>query len=200
MCFNEKVSMLTYIIGITGCINLYFNLNLKIEAIFFAWVVQMQLIEYILWNNQSCNQLNINTTKLGIIINHLEPIILWIAILLLSTHKLPEYVNMLMIIFTLVTIIYTKNVLLNKCTLTEKKHLVWNWNHEKNSNIYYGFFIIMLNLLFINGVDNGNILALLSTGSFFISKLLYTNEKSVGAMWCFFSAFAPWIIPMVTSH
>jgi hypothetical protein len=58
----------------------------------------------------------------------------------------------------------------------------------------------MLNLLFINGVDNGNILALLSTGSFFISMLLYENKKSVGAMWCFFSAFAPWIIPIVTPH
>ena len=200
MCFSKKVSMLTYIIGIVGSINLYFNLNLKIEAIFFAWVVQMQLIEYFLWNNQSCNQLNINTTKLGIIINHLEPIILWIAILLLSTHKLPEYVNMLMIIFTLVSIIYTKNVFLDKCTLKEKKHLIWNWTFEKNSNIYYGFFILCLNLLFIYGVDNGNILAILTTGFFFISKLLYKNEKSVGAMWCFFAAFAPWIIPILYNY
>jgi hypothetical protein len=102
MCFNEQVSILTYIVGIIGCINLYFNLDLKVEAIFFACVVQMQLVEYFLWNNQSCNQMNIDTTKVGIIINHMEPIVLWIAILLLSKHVLPVYVNILMILFVIV--------------------------------------------------------------------------------------------------
>lgn len=195
MCFNEQVSIGTYIIGMAGCLNLYFNLNLKVEAIFFAWVVQMQLIEYFLWNNQSCNQDNINTTKTGIVINHLEPIVLWIAIILLSSHKLPIYVNILMGVFLLVTYIYTKNVFMDKCTLKEGSHLIWNWNQGDYAVHYYLFFLLCMNLLIIYGLDNGNKLSMLVTGSYIISVILYYNEKSVGAMWCFFAAFAPWIIP-----
>jgi len=195
MCFNEKVSIATYIIGMIGCINLYFNLDLKIEAIIFAWVVQMQLIEYFLWNNQSCNQLNINTTKAGIIINHLEPIVLWIAILALSKYTLPDYVNILMILFVVVTYLYTKYVFLDKCTLTENNHLIWQWNMGEYYKLYYIFFLICVNLLFIYGLDNGKKLAMLISSLFLASYLVYRNDKSVGAMWCFFSAFTPWIIP-----
>jgi len=54
MCFTKNISIGTYILGLTGCYNLYVNTEYKVEAIFFAWVVQIQLIEYFLWNNQSC--------------------------------------------------------------------------------------------------------------------------------------------------
>ena len=197
MCFNEHVSITTYIFGMIGCINLYYTYNLKIEAIFFAWVVQMQLIEYFLWKNQSCNQENINATKTGIIINHLEPVVLWISILLLSRHKLPDYVNILMIIFLLFTYFYSKDGFSDKCTVKEKTHLVWSWNGMKNNMLYYPFFLLCMNLLLINGTDNGINLAILCTGSFAVSYIIYYKEKSVGAMWCFFAAFCPWIIPYI---
>jgi hypothetical protein len=197
MCFNEKVSIITYIFGIIGCINLYFNLNLKIEAIIFAWIIQMQLIEYFLWNNQSCNQINIDVTKVGIIVNHLEPIVLWITILALSTHKLPDYVNILMILFVIVTYLYTKNIFLDKCTLKKNNNLIWEWNRGEYNIIYYLFFIICINLLFLYGVNDGKKLAILITALFLISYIFYRDEKSVGAMWCFFSAFCPWIIPIL---
>ena len=101
MCFNKEVSILTYIVGLIGCASLYFNLNLRIEAIFLAWVVHMQLVEYFLWNNQECNDVNKNTTKIGTIINHLEPIVLWISILLFATQKIPGFVNMIMVFFVI---------------------------------------------------------------------------------------------------
>lgn len=197
MCFNEQVSIITYVIGLLGCINLYVNYDKKVEAIFFGWVVQMQLIEYFLWKNQSCNQKNINTTKTGIIINHTEPIVLWISILVLSKNVLPDYVNLLMLVFTIITYIYTKDVFVDKCTKKEGKHLVWEWNISKNSEIYYTFFLICLNLLCIYGLDDGKKYALALTITLLISFALYRNEKSVGAMWCFFAAFIPWITPHV---
>jgi hypothetical protein len=197
MCFNDRVSILTYIIGMIGCINLYFNLDLKVEAIFFAWVIQMQLIEYFLWTNQSCNQENINVTKTGIIINHLEPIVLWVAILVLSKYNLPTYVNILMTIFLLATYLYTTTVFTDECTMKEGKHLVWKWNMGEYANYYYIFFLICMNLLLINGVDNGTKLAIMSTISYAISIMIYGSEKSIGAMWCFFAAFVPWIIPYI---
>jgi hypothetical protein len=197
MCFNEQVSITTYIVGIIGCINLYFNYNLKVEAIFLAWIVQIQLIEYFLWTNQSCNQDNINVTKVGIIINHLQPVVLWFSILLLSTYELPDYVNGIMVVYLLFTYFYTKNVFLDKCTLKEKNHLIWQWNLGEYKEIYYLFFLLCIDLLLINGVDNGKIFAILATVSYILSVIIYGNEKSIGSMWCFFGAFIPWILPFI---
>jgi hypothetical protein len=108
MCYNKEVSLTTYIAGIIGCINLYFNFNLKVEAIFFGFVIQMQLIEYVIWDNISCNDTNVLTSKIGTIINHMEPIILWVAILFLSTKSLPHWVNIYGIIYNNINILYIR--------------------------------------------------------------------------------------------
>jgi hypothetical protein len=206
MCYNENVSIGTYILGLVGCYNLYINYELKIEAIFFAWVIQMQLIEYLLWENQTCNDMNKNTTIAGVIVNHTEPIILWISILLLSSKQLPLFVNILMTGFIIITIFYTENYFNNsknnnnECSLVtpeSKPHILWPWNLEKNNNIYYLFFLLCLNVLLINGIDHGYHLALLTTISFTISKLIYEDKKVIGSMWCFIAAFLPWILPYV---
>jgi hypothetical protein len=202
MCYNKDVSIGTYILGIVGCYNLYINYGYKVEAIFFAWVVQMQLIEYFLWENQVCNDTNKITTNVGAIVNHAEPVILWIAILLLSSKQLPHWVNLLMAIFIIVSIFYTKYILddlkddnCTNITPESKPHLFWKWNNKKYAQIYYAFFLLCLNILVINGVDKGYHLSILINMSFFISGIIYGSKKSVGAMWCFIAAFSPWIIP-----
>jgi hypothetical protein len=202
MCFNDRVSITTYLVGIAGCINLYFNYDLKVEAIFYGWVVQMQLIEYFLWNNQTCNKMNEITTKTGVIVNHLEPVILWIAILLLSNKTLPNWINILMILYVIATIYYTKNIEKSKikCTKVTKEsnpHLYWGWNDSHYSGIYYALFLGCLNVLAIYGLEYGVIQAILITLSFTISGLIYQDTKSVGAMWCFIAAFTPWILTLI---
>jgi hypothetical protein len=183
---------------------MYVNYGYKVEAVFFAWVVQMQLIEYFLWENQSCNTVNIVTTKLGVIVNHLEPVVLWVAILLLSTKQLPHWVNIMMTGFLIITIFYTKYILdgsnddFNKCTKVTPRsnpHLEWQWNEFKYDSIYYPFFILCLSLLAVNGVEYGNNLTVFILFSFTISFIIYENKKSTGAMWCFLAAFGPWILP-----
>ena len=202
MCYNKNVSIGTYILGLVGCYNLYVNYDYKIEAIFFAFVIQMQLIEYFLWENQTCNDVNKTTTKIGTIINHSEPIVLWIAILLLSSKQLPLFINILMTIFVVVTIFYTKYVLSdkNECSLVtpeSKPHIKWPWNTKNYGKIYYVFFILCMDLLFINSVDHGYHVATLATGSFLLSSLIYYDKKTVGSMWCFATAFSPWVIPYI---
>jgi len=201
MCYNKEVSITTYIIGIIGCINLYFNLNLKIEAILLAYVIQMQLVEYYIWDNISCNETNIITSKIGSIINHTEPIILWISILLLSTKVLPRWVNILMVLFVIITVFYTLDVFPNECTKVTKKsspHLYWKWNDKENVGyIYYIIFILTLDILMITGLEHGYHFAIITTISYIISIIIYKKNKSVGSMWCFIAAFIPYIIPIV---
>ena len=54
MCFNEKVSLAAWAVGMSGTAMLY-KLNKLPEAIFYGTAVQMQLVEYFLWKNQPDN-------------------------------------------------------------------------------------------------------------------------------------------------
>ena len=45
MCYNEKISLLSFLTGIAGSISLA-SLKLIPESLFYGWVSNMQLIEY----------------------------------------------------------------------------------------------------------------------------------------------------------
>ena len=48
MCFSSEVSLLAYITGLSGSVAL-FAIDRKPEAFFYGTVIQIQLIEYLLW-------------------------------------------------------------------------------------------------------------------------------------------------------
>ena len=208
MCYNDQVSLLTYIFGMYFSYQLYLK-GFIIESIFYAWVIQMQLIEYFLWLNQSpCNikdeknkKENNFITKIGIFVNHLEPIVLWIVILYLSKRILPQWVNYVMILFCLWTLYYNRNALYNveytEVTDESKPHLHWKWNYYDNAFIYYCIFAFVLVLLSYYGIEKGYINACLILIGLIISYIIYQDKKVVGSMWCFAAAFAPVIYPLV---
>jgi len=197
MCFNQQVSIATYLIGMIGSWKLL-NRGFIITAVFFAWVIQMQLIEFILWRNQTCLETNKRVTRLGILFNHLQPIVLWICILYFSNMKLPLLLNVFMIAFVIFTIHYTYGAYVRaKCTTVSKEsspHLHWRWNESRNNKEYYASFLLALVLLFTYGVPDGQEVAIITIVSYAISYYVYQDNHSVGAMWCFAAAFAPWII------
>ena len=51
MCYNEEVSLFTYLTGMTGSAALLY-INKIPESIFYTTVVQMQLIDYFLMNKK----------------------------------------------------------------------------------------------------------------------------------------------------
>lgn len=196
MCFNSKISIITYIIGILGCVLLWRE-NYKSEAIFYAWVIQMQFIEYLIWNNLECNNINNYITKLGIVINHLEPVVLWIAIILFSKIKLNKYIHLFVLIYIIYAIVYTKSVFNTTCTtITEKSkpHLHWLWNNNYNAQYFYAYFLFVFIILSIYGLEKGYINASLVLISFILSYKIYGDKHTVGAMWCFAAAFGPIIL------
>lgn len=199
MCFNAEISLATYILGMAGCYRLW-KLGYKAESVFYTSVIQMQLIEYLLWTNQTCNNFNKNITKLGIVINHIEPIALWLGILYFYKHNpLSEKVTQLMYTYIVATVIYTKYVWTDECTRVSnesKPHLDWKWNNKNYGTPYYLLFLICLVMLSLQGLKPyGHIHAVFILISYTISFIIYRDKKTVGSMWCFMASFAPWIIP-----
>lgn len=220
MCFNEQSSLLTYIIGLAGSFQLY-NVNLIPESIFCGWVSQMQLIDLILWKNQPCkisesnkvckpeelklcNKTNRTTTTAGMIINHLEPFVLFMSIILFSKQKLPNWVLMLVIFFFICLGIYTKDTIDKKnsiekeCTyVTDRSdpHLYWQWNYNQPIAIFiYPFFLLIFIILAYYGFSDGKFSSIVMLISYILSMLIYNDKRAAGNIWCYFGAFLPWIL------
>jgi len=199
MCFNAEVSISTYILGLIGSFILYKKGYPK-EAILYFFVIQMQLIEYFLWKNQTCNSFNKFITKIGIILNHLQPIILYLLIKYFNDGQsfiLPKWLDLFMVIFVIMTIYYTKYVMNDDCsliTVESNPHIEWLWNNKNYGGIYYLLFILIVVLLTYYGLSNGKLHSAIILIGYVISYLIYNKKKSVGSIWCFYAAFAPWLL------
>ena len=204
MCFNKDISILSYIIGLCGCILLYYR-DYKIEALFYGFIIQMQLIEYLLWLNNSCNWINKTITKLGIALNHLQPIILYFLIIYISklTRHTKIIINLIIIFYIITTIGYIgyNYKLLNTCTLgiENEKELFWEIQHGLLFE-YYHIFCFVLILLILLGLNKHNYLnAYLISLTLIISFIKYDTRKGVGTVWCLFAAYVPVLLNIVYS-
>lgn len=220
MCYNVQSSILSYLLGISGSIGLY-NIKLVPESLFFGWISQLQLVDYILWENQpcaiteskkickseeikSCNKINKQTTTAGMVLNNLEPVILFMSIIIFSKKKLPIWVISLVFLFIIVMIIYTidtikkKDTVEKECTyVTEESnpHLFWQWNYNEPYNGFiYTFFVILFVILAYYGFSNIYFSSIMILLSYIVSAIIYKDKKSIGTMWCYISAFFPWIL------
>lgn len=197
MCFNAEVSLSTYILGMIGSYKLY-TTGFKAESFLYFCVIQMQLIEYLLWTFYTNSLVNAVVSKIAIIINHFEPIAFWIGIKLYGS-QLPMWLDYLMGVYLVNSILYTLHVWnktdVTKVTEKTSPHLYWQWNDVNKSGFFYTFFLTILFLLSVYGIKgNGFIHGMIVLISFFISLMVYRDKHVVGAMWCFIAAFGPWLI------
>ncbi len=221
MCYSAESSIFSYLAAITGSIGLY-KTNLIPESVFFGWIGHMQLIDYFLWKNQpcaidknnkvckpdeikTCNKVNQITTNTGIIINNLQPFVLFMAIILFSKNQLPVWVLILVLFFVIVMFLYTLDTFNNNTTIEKKctyvteqsdPHLYWQWNyHNKPFNQFiYTFFVLIFIILSYYGLSNPIFTTISIALSYVISALVYDDKKAIGNMWCYAGAFMPWLL------
>jgi hypothetical protein len=163
----------------------------------------MQLIEYFLWSYQPCIDPNKNknekVTIIGTLVNHLEPIILWVAILKYG-KELSQFMKYWMLIFTILTIVYTKKVVeTSECTTVTKEsdpHLEWKWNQYNYNTSYYCMFLVTLVLLSYYGLHGktGSLNSIIAIVTYGASYAIYGDKKVVGAVWCWFAALVPYLL------
>jgi hypothetical protein len=206
MCFSPLASISSFIIGIIGAL-LCYNLGTstdKLVAGIYGFASLMQGIEYLLWKNQTCNNINKSISLFGMILNHLQPIILCILILILNKN-LSEINKKIILFFTFIYVIiislYSYQILTNnECTIkNEYNHLEWKWHEMNYRGIIYNYFVFIIVLQFFLGTPNakyGKILGLIALITYLISFFVYRQKRVIGSLWCLFSAFVPfaWFI------
>ena len=199
MCYTLEDSRNSYILNFICSIILIYLAQSKKEYLvigyFLLFVGQMQLFDYLFWKYPPPSYINTLSTKLGIVFNNIQPIIL-----LLLLHYYNVQLSSLSIVITLIYVlyggIYTLDALLRiNHTNTRNNIMYWEWQHLKGNRITYALFILSFVCLSLN--FNNMSLRILSIVSILFT--LYIGNKqnimdiSTGRMWCYFASFVPLI-------
>lgn len=206
MCYTSSDSLNAYLINLLSSIILFHkstNTDMKIASIFLLFVGQMQILDYIFWKNTECNSLNKLTTKIAILFNHLQPIVLF---LLLNYYNYDQtnISKIILLLYTLFIIDYTiklwpeKNceIEINKkvcCSLplADLSIIKWKWNDQPNSYIIYTLFLLYLFSASFNFKIYKYLFSIVSIGSFVIGSKIPKLNISVGRAWCYIISLSP---------
>lgn len=199
MCYSAEASIVTFAIGIT------FSALLAakggddlIVGGFLGFVVAMQGLEYLLWENQLCTAANANISKAAMLFNHAQPLILGGLALWLGRPAARVTISLLLVAYSIIAALYSKRWLDNSSLHCTKQaegdpHLVWQWNDMPQGAAMYGLFLALIVLIPALGFKDrtyGLGLGALGATLFGTSAALYKRQY-VGAMWCLYAALAP---------
>lgn len=204
MCYSKEASVRAAIVGFVSSAILYSNAKdewYKNLAVFFAFVTLMQVYDAIFWDslsdNKGGNNVNFILTKIAMISNHLQPLVL---AYLLSPQQ-SDTTKYILYAYAIVAIIYSINAYNKiKYTVVTKESypsLYWEWNSLSNSFEMYSLFLIALTVLAMEMPYPLNyILSIINIATFAFSKWQYKNTD-IGRMWCHTASYVPMIINIV---
>jgi hypothetical protein len=197
MCWNQYVSINTFVFGIFVLLLIAFNnkySNYKIEFFnnIYAYllvlsVISMQFIEFVLWRNLNNIRMNRIFSILGLLLLAIQP---FCSLLLIRNNI--HLRNFLLTIYSIPTLLYLiYNILSNNnihTTLSKSGHLRWDWNSTFFNNPIINFVVVMFYLFFIfySFIYNKQYLTLLVLLLFIILKYYYYKDGSASSLWCFY--------------
>lgn len=198
MCYSEQASIRALIFGMSASIILYFK-N-RALGIFFGFVTLMQFYDYLFWKNTPNNKF---WTKIAMITNHLQPIVLALAIVYANKQTLGRYSKIIILFYSLVILIYSANIwphlTTTKVTPQSKPSLHWEWNDRQGSTIAYAVFVSALTVLSLENFEwpSNVVLSFITLATFFLSLYKFKNVHAVGRFWCHYAAFVPLVLIFV---
>jgi hypothetical protein len=199
MCFSFEASISAFVLGILGSV-LIFRLGTvddKIFGLFFGYVSLMQGIEGVLWKHQKCDDFHKNVTSLGMILNMSQPLFLLFASrLFYPSNKnitLLYAIALLYMSYEIYHFIQFQQT--SHCTTPQKDdpHLIWSWLNMKDTYITWTVYLSTLFLMFTFGMKSINSGLFAGFGGLITALLssMFYPGRSVGSIWCFFTAFIP---------
>jgi len=181
MCWNEEVSLNTFIFGIvSAAIVLAINKNEFSNVLFLLSVTFMQLIEYFAWRN-------IHNKEAIKFISICGMVLILLQLIILNTFNLQgnERIIILIILFitsllALIHIVKNNKLQMNKAI---NGHLAWHW-----VDLPIPLLIVLLSLYLYSAIRNKEIIILfLIIILLSISLFSYYKYKTWGSMWCYIS-------------
>jgi|688.fasta_scaffold178467_3 hypothetical protein len=192
MCWNAKVSLNTFMIGLIGILYGYINKYPITELLLFLSFTSMQLVEYFIWTYYDNKRLNHIFTLIGALLIGIQPIMS--MLMLKDVNKYMMYILLsIYLSYRLYKLIYKNdwnepNIISYK---GENGHLVWSW--IKKSNIDYLTVIIFLICLLLPLLLCGKLdLFIYALITLVISIYYFTKYDTWTSMWCWSLNF--WVL------
>lgn len=180
MCWNESVSLNTFIFGTFAVVfALYNNIISFWQAIGIMSFVSMQLIEYFTWRNLKNKDINSLLSKLGLGLVIVQPALM--NTYLLSQGELYNFLGLyaMFIVLTL-TVLYPIQDIDFSMHKASNGHLAWNWLNIPAIVLlgWVGFFTWPL----LNGKHYKSFG--IAVASIAVIYGLYKTSNTWGSLWC----------------
>lgn len=217
MCYTLKASINTSIIGLVSSFILYnktsdvsnkYSKIFKVLALFFTFVTLMQIYDVIFWKSLEYDnvggktQINFLFTKIAMITNHLQPLVL--AYLINTIIPLNTVSKFMVLIYTILGIVFSirafNKISYTVVTETSSPSLYWEWNNFDKS--YFGYLVYTVFLMtfavlcFQLDYPINIVMMLFNFFTFFLAKYKY-KASGVGRFWCVFAAYIPLVLSII---
>ncbi len=191
MCWNQYVSINTFVFGIFGLLLIFFNnkySNYKIDFfknpyayLFMLSFIFMQLFEFILWRNLDNKFINKIVSILGVLLLSIQPIA---SLLLLNNIQLRNKLLLAYSVPAFIFVIY--NILTTNIhtVLSPSGHLAWNWVFYKNITIEIFVKLFYLIFLFFSLIYNKHYKSILLLLLYLVFSIFFRKDGSEGSIWC----------------
>lgn len=181
MCWNEYVSLNTYVFSVGMLLLMIYNnnytpykVNINRYGYFFILsFCSMQLIEYFLWRNLENKKLNYFYSVIGQILVTIQPI----ASLLLLTDTLLKAQMIGLYSLFVGSVFFTHKQIFK--TSVQNGHLKWSW-----VPINHYIYLIWVFFLMFSFIVNHHYLALLVALFLFVITYLNAESGTGGSLWC----------------
>ncbi len=199
MCWNEYVSINTFVFGIFVLLLIAFNNKYSQYKIadfenpylyfFIGSVISMQFIEFVLWRNLNNKSINKTMSILGSLLLCIQPIA---SLTLLKNINLR---NTMILIYSFLSCIFFFYIITHKhmyTLLSKNGHLKWDWVQNVNLNsipnwIPQKIIVHLLYLFFLSFsffVNRRYFLIISSSILFCLFYYYYYTDGSAGSLWC----------------
>lgn len=169
---------------------------------YFLFVGLMQLYDLIFWSHLSKNNINFIATKMAMISNNFQPVVLGL-LLIFTKDKLNKFTLILFVIYVITSVIYSiyswNKISYTLISPSSSPSLYWEWNNLLGRSYYYAFYLIITVLLLYDGFTwpLNYILIGIMIISFIFSYYNYKKKLSIGRFWCYFTGFIPVFVLLI---
>lgn len=198
MCYSPHASLVAFVVNSCTCLVLmHYNLVL---GLFLFYVGIMQLYDLIFWTHQVENAVNYWITKLAMITNNLQPLVLAALVVTIGKKRLSIPTWTVVCVYALVllwAIPYSWNrITYTMVTPESAPSLYWQWNYLPWSTTMYSLYMLAFLMVMWDGLEwpMNTFVILLTIVSFVLSQHYYKGKTSTGRFWCYFAAWTPLII------
>ena len=152
MCFNYKVSLFTFIIGVIFSLLLVKTGNREnlVTGIFMIFISFIQFMDFLFWIDIN-NTFGINkiTTIVGPILNVCQPTILYLIKYFYYKPDVFNFVGLLNLLYFIYFIIIYITYLSNNKLITTIKHDHLSWPWIKYYNVLFYLFVFSVNIFYL---------------------------------------------------